>query len=1142
MHRRSALTVVFLLAGVLPSFSQTSSTAILGTVLDASGAVVVGAKVTVLQVQTGIKRQDVSSSSGDYNFPLLDPGDYSVTVEAPGFKTETRTGIQLELNLKARIDFHLEVGAEVQRVEVTTQAALLSTDQATLGQVVNTRRIEELPLNGRNVGALAVLQPGVQYGGRMGLTDLNSGGGGGIPIPGDAISISANGQRDTDQHATLDGVGVTEARVNTVPFTPSPEAIEEFKVQAGTYSAEYGTHSGAQLAMALKSGGNAFHGDAFEFLRNDKLDAQDYFQNYFNPPGSTPTPKNLLRQNQYGFLLSGPILIPKIYSGKNRTFFMFDFESRRLRQPNQVGESLVPTQAFENGDLSALLNRHDSSGAALLPIQIIDPITGVPFAGDIIPASRISPIAKNLYNFWPAPQFGLPNPLSGFNYIGVGATSIDDDQRYIRIDHQLSDDDRLFGHYAFDDIKYGQTFGDNPNFPYFVAGRNQNAAAQWIHIFNHEIINEFRLGYMRSTDNTLNPRSNTNFSLDALGLTGLRVLNDNNRAFTSREAGLPPINFSNFAGLGDRDGGNGFDYNNQYELGDNVTISHGAHNFKLGFMATKVVLDRGAANVPRGDLTFDDAVGNSDWASFLLGYPVSTDTPEGIPLTYPRQNRYGAYVQDDWKVTQRLTINLGLRYEYNSVATDVKGLWRSLDFTQEVNGVPTLVPNIRTPYHFYDPEKKMFMPRIGLAYRLSEKTVIRSGYGIYYNVHQLNNYTILNLNPPLSGSAFFSNDPSNGLITHPTPITSQNPFGALSTTSIINANTLNRNDYEPRLHQWSLGVQRQLPWESVLDVSYVGSKGVHIDNTVELNNPDPAPNTPTSSAQQRRPYQYVIDGPGGPVRPLSRIRFLDSGGNSWYHGLQVGYQKRFSHGLTGSVAYTYSKSEGEGYGRNESFGFTNNGSYQDPRNRAADKGVYPFDTKHNAVISWLYELPTVPAFRQGVAHQIFGGWQANGILTLHSGLPFTVTQSGSLNTINSPVRPDRIGSGQESNPTVNLWFNPNDFQVVTCQVSTLPGLCHYGSSGNGILRGPNFHDVDFSLFKNFQIKESLKLQFRAEMFNLFNTPNFNPPNHSLSASTQFLPSTDGGAFPSQIRARGPGQITGLAAPMRQIQFGLKFLF
>jgi carboxypeptidase family protein len=649
MRRLCALAVFLPIVG-LPLLSQTNSTAILGTVSDPSGAVVTGAKVTLLQVRTGIRRQDFTSSTGDYNFPLLDPGEYAVTVEAPSFKTETHTGIQLELDQKARIDFHLQVGTEVQTIDVNAQGALLSTDQATLGQVVNTRQVSELPLNGRNVASLAILQPGVQFGGRMGMTNVN-GNSGGVPVPGVTITISANGQRDTDQHATLDGVTVTEARVNTVPFTPSPEAIEEFKVQAGTYSAEYGTNAGAQLVMALKSGTNNFHGSGFEFVRNDKLDATDYFQNYFNPPGAAPKPKNLLRQNQYGGVLSGPLSIPKIYNGKDRTFFMFDYEAHKVRQPNQIGRANVPTPAFENGDLSALLNRQSATGAPLPPIQIIDPITGTPFAGNIIPASRISPIAKNLFPFWPAAQVINRDPLSGTNFIGTGNTSVNDDQRYVRIDHQISEKDRLFGHYAFDDVSYSQFYGNNPNFPYFVAGRNQNAAAQWIHIFNHEIINEFRLGYMRSVDNTLNPRSNTNFNLDALGMPGFRVLNDNNRAFTQREAGLPSVTLSNFDTLAEHDGGNGFDFNNQYELGDNITLNHNAHNFKMGFQVTRVWLDRGAANVPRGDINFTDDLANSAFAAFLLGYPTTSDTPEGLPLTYPRQNRYSAYFQDDWKAS-----------------------------------------------------------------------------------------------------------------------------------------------------------------------------------------------------------------------------------------------------------------------------------------------------------------------------------------------------------------------------------------------------------------------------------------------------------------------------------------------------------
>ena len=329
----------------------------------------------------------------------------------------------------------------------------------------------------------------------------------------------------------------------------------------------------------------------------------------------------------------------------------------------------------------------------------------------------------------------------------------------------------------------------------------------------------------------------------------------------------------------------------------------------------------------------------------------------------------------------------------------------------------------------------------------------------------------------------------------------------------------------------------------MLDVSYVGSKGVHIDNTGELNNPDPGLSSLPTTPQQRRPYQFVTDGFGGPVRPISRIRWLDSGGNSWYHGLQANYQKRLSKGLLANLAYTFSKAEGEGYGRNESFGSTNNGSYQNPRLRSADKTVYPFDVKHNFNASWLYEIPTAAAFSHGVANQVLGGWQLNGIWTIHTGLPFVVQQGNTLNTFNSPVRPDRIGSGALSNPTINQWFNPDAFNVVTCQVNSLAYLCHYGNSGNGILRGPHFRNLDLSLFKNFPIHEAVKLQFRAEFFNVFNSPNFNPPNNSLTTSTAFLPATPGGAFPTQAgRVQGPGAITSVASPMRQIQFALKFLF
>jgi hypothetical protein len=526
----------------------------------------------------------------------------------------------------------------------------------------------------------------------------------------------------------------------------------------------------------------------------------------------------------------------------------------------------------------------------------------------------------------------------------------------------------------------------------------------------------------------------------------------------------------------------------------------------------------------------------------MLGLPSNTNTPEGLPLTDVRQNRYAFYFLDDWKATRKLTLNLGLRWEYNSAATDIRGLWRSAELR---GGQFEFVPaQIRTVYQFYKPQRDMFMPRLGIAYRLSDNWVIRSGYGIYYNIHQLNNYTILNLNPPLSGSSNFANNVRNGALIPGSPVYNfTNPFGAANPTSAISANVLNTDNFQPYVNQWSFDIQRRLPFESVLTVGYVGSKSTHIDNTVELNSPDPAFNTATSTLQSRRPYQFIID--NGVRRPLTRLRWLDSGANAWYQGLQANLQKRFSKGLIFNLAYTYSKSMMEGYGRNEGDGFNPN-TYQNPRDRAAEKGRIGWDVRHNTVVNFVYELPTPEALKKGIGNVVLGGWQTNGILTFRSGFPFTVTQGGIINTANTPVRPDRIANGALSNPTVNAWFNPDAFRLVSCVNSALPEVCKYGNSGNGILEGPGFKNVDFSLFKNFPIAERFKVQFRAEFFNLFNTPQFGRPNASLNTATGFLPSrgSDGSlSFPTQAGfARGPGAITSLVAPMRNIQFGLKFMF
>ena len=1128
--------------------AQTTSTSILGTVTDPTGASVANAKVTAKNVATGVSSVTQTTGTGDYLVPLLDVGEYEVTVESPGFKVETKGGIRLQINEKVRADFQLQVGSQTETVTVRAEATNLRTDEASIGGTVEQRRLVELPINGRNVGNFAALSPGVMFGSRGGY-DGQTGSGGGVPIPGQAIAIVANGQREVNQHATLDGVVATEARVNTVPFSPSPEAMEEVKVLTGSYSAEYGTNSGAQLIMIMRPGTNEFHGAAYEFLRNEKFDAEEYFQNYFLAPGAVRSPKPALRQNQFGFVLGGPVWIPKLYKGTNRTFFMFNFEGRRRRQPGAISSVLVPSDAMRGGDFSQLLNRRNAAGAALPAVTIVDPTSDpnapTAFTNNVIPTSRIAPGATALLNFMPKPQNGLPDPLTGVNFRNPGTNSIDDNQYFLRADHVFSASDRMFFRYATN-IPSWFSITNNPNFGYLVDARNQNFAGQWLHIFSPTIVNEARLGYVTSRDDSFNPRANTNFTLDAIGIKGFNVINDNNRPLSAREAGIPSMNLAPFLNMAERDGGNGFDKNETIQFGDSVSMSTGAHSFKAGFDFRRVILFRGAANVPRGDFNFNGDVAGNSFAAFLLGAPTSTDSPEGLPLTDVRQNRLGIYFQDDWKATRKLTLNLGVRWEYNSPATDITGLWRSAIWKNGLSQPPQFVPEqIRTVYQFYDPSKKQFQPRIGVAYRVTDNWVVRSGFGIYYNVHQLNNYTILNLNPPLSGSSAFANTIRNGVYVPGAPqYNFSNPFGAINPASAVSANVLNTENFQPYVTQWTFDIQRRLPWQSTLSVGYVGNKSTHLDTTLEKDNPPPfIPTGATDTIQSRRPYPFILD--TGVLRPLTRMRFLDSGANGWYQGLQVSLKKELSRGFLFTLAYTYSKAEMEGYGRNEGDGI-NNQNVQDPRNRAVEKGPIGFSAKHVAVMSFLYEIPMAPSLSKGIAGAVFAGWQTNGIISLRSGFPFTVYEGNIINSGNTPVRPDRLDSGIPNNQTVNQWFSPDSFRIVSCVSAAIPQTCHYGNAGNGIIAGPGFKNIDFSVSKSFRLAEQFRLRFSGGFFNLFNTPQFFPPNRTMNTGGGFQPVRDAAgnvSWPSQANlVNGPGAISSLIAPMRNIQFGLKLIW
>jgi len=1128
--------------------AQTTSTEVLGTITDATGAVVPGAEVTLLRIATGEKRQTRTDGSGNYSFPLIEIGDYTVTVSLTGFKTQTQTGINVAYQQKARVNVILDVGATTERVEVAAQGVELKTDDAAVSTTIERRRVQELPLLGRNFASLAVLTPGVQYGTRMGQgVNTNTG----FPFAGAATTLSANGQRDANQNITMDGVTATEPLVNQVLFNPSIDAIEEVKIQTGSVSAEYGQNNGAVVQIALKSGTNNLHGTFFDFARNNILDARDYFLNFELPAGNALRDKNALRRHQFGAWLAGPVKLPG-YNGKDRTFWSFNYEGVR-QTVESVSQAFWFPEEFRRGDFSSLLTPLIRDGRPVrAPIIIHDPVTGEPFRGadgqinNIIPANRINRNAQNFINtYLPLPQFQPADNLD-VNVIGSIPSILDQNQYFARFDHNFSANDRVFVRYA------GQRTSNvvnniNPNFGTTFSLRPNNIASQYLHLFRPTLINEFRFGYNRVDHDQSNPRTNTNFDVDTLGIGQFRVAVDNNRKFRPLEAAIPPT------GVLGGDSGARIDFNDTYQISDNFSIMKSNHTIKVGMEYRRLTIERAAANVPSGNLSC--CPGGYNLAGWLMGFPNGSSTAEGLLLQKPRQQRWSAYVLDEWKATRRLSLNIGVRWDYFGLATDLYRTWRSLRLdilSPASNGqqLPTVVPEPGQNFKFYDPQKRFFMPRIGLAFRATDKWVIRSGVGWYANAQQLNNFSILNLQPPLSGTFGFLQVTDVAQVLNytyagqnyslqtrrfrpgSTVLTLDSPFPGQGTAAArTNVLLMVPDNKASHYVQWSFDIQRQLPWGTILTVGYVGSKTSHLDNTVpNFNSPDPSPDT---DINRRRPYQaYVSAGEGNEARLLNNIRYLDSFANASYHALQVSAQKRYSHGVTLGLAYTYSKSLGEGYGRNDPGGDVQT-TYQNPRDRRTDRGRYGFDLTHNLIMNFVYDLPFFKD-ASGITKAVLGGWQASGILTINSGLPFAVA-GGNLNT-GSGTRPDRVADGRLGGAATRaLWYDPTAFRRTDCNIPSQPQLCHYGNAGNGILVSPGARNTDLSIGKNWklpQLGEQGRIQFRGEAFNAFNTPQFGTPNGLSYAGLDSL-------VPDGPRV---GEIRSLRNNMRIFQIGLKVYF
>jgi outer membrane receptor protein involved in Fe transport len=1052
MRKEICFACVVVLAAISLGQAQTVDTAILGTVTDPAGGAVANATITVTQPSTGLTHTASTSAGGNYEVRYLVPGEYVVEVKAPGFSVQRRAGIVLQLSQQAKIDVSLQVGEVQQTVEVQSTAPLLQTENAVLGGVVGTAQIESLPLNGRKFDDLAILTPGVQ----IYDPDLHSSSSDGSQILGD-------GGRKIWGQVNVDGITMVNNRHNYVNLFPSMDAIQEFKVQTSNYSAEYGGNAGTNVNIQIKSGTNQFHGDVFEFLRNDAMDARNYFS-----PDSVP--QNVLKQNQYGATFGGPII-------HDKTFFFLSYEGIRSIQ-QFPGSSVVLTAAQRAGNFSA-------DGA-----PVIDPFTGNPFPGGIVPASRLNPVSANIVNKY----MPLPNAPGVVNYFGFSSGDLTINQGMARVDHYFSQKDQLFVHY----IRAFRNFPDtdlNPNFKFTGTYPISNLGVQYIHTFSPSLLNEFRAGFDLENVAQLSTLTGTSFTIASLGIMGLNVGGPAGRPLRPDEEGFPVINISGYLGMGSDLATSNLDDSQTYQMVDNVSYVRGSHTFKMGGDLRKLYDDATTNNWPFSQMSFTGDLTGDPAADYMLGFPRTTLTPEGVPITKARQWRTGLYGQDDWRVTPKLTVNLGLRWDRFGVPVDVNGVTRSLNFS---TNPPTFYPPPGQIFHnMWKITNRDFSPRIGFAYNPFKDWVVRGGYGIFYFGGQFDNINIMQLNPPTAGSLTITNPSVNPIATIQNPV----PAALYPANPFFNGTTLPPNPLHPDTYvqNWNLTASKQFG-ANLLEVGYVGNKGTHVDTSFQnFNQPPPGP----GDIQSRRPYPT-----------FARIRMQYYGVNTEYESMQLHFERRLAFGLNVNLAYTWS------HEIDDAKETTNDGGCgcQNPHNLVAERASGIYDQRQNLVIGYIWQIPVAKNW-SGAAGALAKGWSFEGIITIASGQPFDVDESfDSQNNDGLWERPNLV-PGQKvtvPNPTQSLWFNPNAFTA---------SILMYGNSPRDPLVGPPTRVFNLALIKEFRMPYSEKhtLQFRAEAFNAFNHPDFANPDSNLGDA----------AF---------GQVTSTKQDNREIQLSLKYRF
>jgi hypothetical protein len=1106
------------LAGVSFVWAQAESASITGTITDPSGAVQRNAQVTAVQEQTGTRIQALLSEDGQFSFPALRPGVYTITASAPGFKQSVQSGVILQVNQNVRIDIRMELGSTTEQVNVIATTPLLETETSGRGAVIDTQKIVELPLNGRDYNQLALLSPGVL----LPTPRLQS-----IEFKG---AFNVNGNRAFQNAFLLDGVDNTSYSNsfrggNMQVVQPSIEALQEFKIQTNAYSAEFGRSAGALINAVTKSGTNTLHGALYEFHRNRALDATNFFSN------KTGADKPFRLRNQFGGAIGGPIV-------RNRTFFFGDYEGLRDRR-GTVYLTSVPQPIWKRGMFTrAISNPFNPTDTGQ---DFRQPAT--PECNDgqgncwVIPERFIDPVGRAILAVNPDPNAGRPGDIDN-NFVNVPITRTRADQFDVRLDHTMSPKLNLFGRYSFSDTNLFKPApkpglaeaATNDTFGYAL-WRSHGVAAGGTWVFTPSMLADVRFGWSRGDYDQKPPNTGSGCPETLIGLRG-------SPTDESICGGLPVFDLPGSIGrrIGRTTSVPQFQTPRSFDYRGSVAWISGVHSVKAGAELLHVQTGIRDVSTLLGQFNFTGRFSgqNNDYqggiADLLMGFPTRYRQDSNTVFNI-FQRMYFGFLQDDWKVTPKLSLNLGVRYEFATPPRERDNQWANF-----IAGAGTFVPAKNGSLFdraLIHPDYNNFAPRAGFSYRVYSSTVVRGAYGIFYNhSNRQGREGLLGFNFPFIIQFDRNITGSNTLKSGAEFFRLQNgvPPGLLDPNQ-VNAATLGRKAQDPfqrtpYVQQWNFGIQQELGAGLLLETAYVGNRGLKLPAFRNLN---------------QRPFTFntagaPVVGPP-PLAPFGisgdTVQYLENIGVSNYHSLQVRLEKRFSAGISGLASYTWGKALTNSVDHLSTSGTGNGtdvGTFREAQNgldRRSEYGPAEFDVKHRFIASAVWQLPYGRSDQASLLRSVFGGWELAPILTVQSGLALTVTQAEPLSIGGERrSRPNRIGAGDlpEDRRTVDSYLDASAFvpiQTDPARAGFTPGQL-FGNSGVGILRGPGLVNVDVNVSKMFNITERHRVQFRSEFFNLFNHTNPSVPGVNLGA--------------------GFGQIISTSTEARVIQFALKYLF